>query len=100
MQSFAVSSKKTYNMEEIAKHIQQITTTVNLDLKTDKFWQFLKQVASIFKRWSTQILGFMLLGAWVLLTLTSNSIFLGEVVAAALIIGCLLILKGPNTSNN
>ena len=87
-------------MEEIAKHIQQITTTVNLDLKTDKFWQFLNQIVSIFKRWSSQILGFILLGSWVLLTFLSNNIFIGEVLTSSLIIGCLLILKGPNTSKN
>ena len=87
-------------MEEIAKHIQQITTTVNLDLNTDKLAQTLKQIGSTMKRWSYLILGSIFLGSWILLTTLSKSIFLKEVLISSLIIGILLILKGPNTSRD
>ena len=36
----------------------------------------------------------------VLVTVLSNDKFIGEVLTSALIIGCLIILKGPNTSKN
>ena len=87
-------------MEEIAKHIQQITTSVSLDLKTDKLQQSLKQIGIFMKRWSSLILAIILLGSWILLTVLSGNIFLKEVLISSLIISILLILKGPNTSRN
>ena len=86
-------------MQEISKQNQQVTSTINLEVKTDKLQHFLNQRVSTLIRWSPIILGFILLGTWVSMTISSGSAFTEKVIAAAIIIGCLLILRGPNSGD-
>lgn len=87
-------------MQEIAKQIQQISTTVNLDLNADKLWQLFNQTGRAIKRWSSLLLGIILLGSWILLTVKSGNMFIKEVLITSFIIVCLIILKGPNAVEN
>ena len=87
-------------MQEITKNIQQVSTTVNLELKSDKQYQSLKHIGKTIRRWSSLIVGFILLGSLVLLTVLNGGLFMKEVLISSFIIACLLFLKGPNSVEN
>ena len=84
----------------MTKHIQHITTSVHLDLKTNKLMQFLKQLGSAIRRWSSLLLGIIFTGSWTVLTVQNGNLFIREVLISSFIIICLLILKGPHSAGN